>query len=232
MTSYGVVRNVYGCPAQPTVRVLPLLASGFVEWPTVLNLVELWDESMGWRISDLNATSLRLSFTPAYESLPTPAPFTALDDLARWTDLPNDRLGFMLGASRRSIYNWRHRAAVPKDTSGRLVRAHELLALLAARRTPAAIRSWLTAGGSSSPLQLLHEERWDEVEALITSQVRARTSRPRPQVEESADHEAFGAETRRQMFSLFRTASQLPARRPNWRPREITGLGDEETDGE
>ena len=219
-------------PASPAVLVAPLLASGFSEWDTVIHLVRLWDAQMGWRITDLNATSLRITFSPVVGLDVVPSAMSALDDLAQWTDLPTERLGYLVRASRRSIYNWRRGSNVPAETAARILRVHELLQPLATRRPPAIIRGWL-ADGEPSAVELAHEQNWVDFGRLIEEEIKAKVARPPlppGRDDEGLEPLAFSQATRREILSRFRSSSTLAPRRADWQPREVTGLGDEETD--
>jgi len=218
--------------APASVYVAPLLASGFSEWPTVILLARFWDEQMGWRLTNLSATSLRITFSPVAEVDVVPSVVTALDDLTTWTDLPTEKLAHVLGASRRSIYNWRRGATVPSDTAARILRAHESLCPLARRRPPAVVRSWLTEG-DPSPGELVREQRWSDFQQAVDAEVEALTARHLSAGElddRQSEPVAFSHETQQQLLERFRSRPDLAPRRTDWTPREVTGLGEEETD--
>jgi hypothetical protein len=209
------------------VQVLPLGVSGFSERRPEFNLMQIWDQEFGLRLTDACATSLRLFCLT--ESAPKSTPLFLLEDLANWTGLPNDQLGFAVGASRRSIYNWRQGAPVSADAEDRILRVHARLQPMAARQAPAMLRTWLQTG-DPSPFQLLHEERWEEFDRLLATATEPKPARAVPASGRQMRPEAFGAETRKVMLEAFTTGVTLAARRPDWQARELTGLDELEED--
>ena len=218
----------------PAVLVAPLLVSGYSEYPPVINLVRLWDEKAGWRITDIDATSLRITHPQAVEQTVQPSAESALEDLARWTDLPNDEIGYLVGASRRSIYNWRNGSTVPRKTATRILEVRHALEPLSAFWPSVVVGRWLTQR-EPSPRQLAHEQRWTELRSIVQDQlipVVARPATTRPDETLEPDALAFSRETRRAILRRFGSRSELAPRRTGWAPRERTGLGEDETDEE
>jgi hypothetical protein len=226
----GVLNASSWSAIPPAVFVEPLFVSGYSEYPSVINLVRLWDDRIGWRITDLDATSLRITHTQAIERTVEPSPESALEDLARWTDLRNDEIGYLVGASRRSIYNWRNGSPVPKKTATRILEARRVVEPLAAFWPSTVVGRWLTLG-EPTPRQLAHEERWAELQATIQNQLTPVVARPVTETQ-GGDTLEFSSETRRAILSRFSTRLELAPRRAGWAPREDTGLGDGETDEE
>lgn len=113
----------------------------------------------------------------------------------------------------------------------RALRLRAAMRPLAERRAPGEIATWLQAG--PTPLaELLREERWEEVEALVQQQLRPRVLEPMPAEPEEGEPEAYSAETRRAVLAALRTPPPVEQqRRPDWRPHEVTGtatLADDE----
>lgn len=224
-----------GWPGAPaTVIVIPLVTSGYSECPPVVQLVQLWDQATGSRLTDVSATSLRIAFRPADAIKAVPSATTALNDLAQWTDLPSERLGYVVGASRRSIYNWRHGSTVPGDVTARILKAHGTLGPLAMRRAPAMLRAWLDEG-TPSPAELMHTQKWDDLGRMVAHEITALVAQPavRPPVDED-ETEPLGLDetARTAILARFQTPALLGPRRPHWRPAELTGLDEAETDEE
>jgi hypothetical protein len=217
-----------GVVAGGCVQVLPLGVSGFSERPPEFNLMQIWDRQFGLRLTDPCATSLRMSCLRDEMSSKSTLAFV-LDDLASWTGLSNDQLGLALGASRRSIYNWRQGAPVSADAQDRILRVHVRLQPMAARHAPAMLRAWLEAG-APSPLELLHEERWEEFDRLLAAATEPKPTRAVQPSGRQTDPEAYGAKTRQLMLEAFTAGVTLAARRPDWQARELTGLDEIEED--
>lgn len=234
VVAHGLMDASSGFAIPPAVLVAPLLVSGYSEYPPVINLVCLWDQQTGWRITDLDATSLRITHTQAVERSVEPSPGSALEDLARWTDLPNDEIGYLVGASRRSIYNWRKGSPVPKGTATRIVEAWRAVEPLAIFWPSIVVGRWLT-GGEPSPRELAHEQRWSELQAVVTDELTPVVARRVTEADAQTLEEGtveFSSDTRRGILSRFATRSQFAPRRTDWVPREETGLGEHETDEE
>ncbi len=211
------------------VHVVPLAISGFSERPPEIQLMQIWDQEFGLRLTDPCATSLRM-----FCAIEQPAKSSALvlEDLAARTALSNEQLGFILGASRRSIYNWRQGEPIGEDTEDRIFRVHAKILPISLRRTPAMSKIWLEAG-DPSPLELLHEERWDEFDRHLASEMEPNSARIVQEVGlRQRRPEVYGHETRQLMLQAFVAGTRLAPRRAQWRPRELTGLDEFEQDDE
>jgi transcriptional regulator with XRE-family HTH domain len=152
--------------------------------------------------------------------------YSELRLLLEWTRLPVEQLGELLGASRRTIYNWL--AGRPIRDEARIFRLRDVLSEIAASRDPALVRAWLLRG-DPSPAMLATEERWDDLEA----RVRDETAPLRPIVqmpeEEEGEPRADSPEVLRAALVAFSTApSRTTVRRAAWSPREITGIETED----
>jgi hypothetical protein len=235
----NAVRSAWGAGAgvsvlgsiPASVAVHGLSVSGFGEYPSVINLIVLCDGHQGWRITDLNATSLRIVHPPVTETV-EPTAETALDDLARWTELPTDGIAYLVGASRRSIYNWRKGSTIPDRTAPRIIEARRAVEPLAALWPAPVVGRWLTYG-EPSPGQLAHEQRWPELNAAVHGLVTPTLAQPvAPELGPAPELDSleFSAAARQAILSRFSSATELGPRRPGWRPREETGLGEDETD--
>jgi hypothetical protein len=147
----------------------------------------------------------------------------ALEHLSQSTALSHAELGTLIGASRRSVYNWlRGRVMSPKFET-RALRLREVLRPLAERRGPGELASWLEAG-TTTPAELLREERWDDVDALVQQELKPRVLEPMSAEPEQGEPEVYSAETRRAVLASLRTPPPIEQRlRPDWKPREVTG---------
>jgi hypothetical protein len=155
----------------------------------------------------------------------------ALEDLSQSTALSHEVLGSLIGASRRSVYNWLRGRVMSPQFEMRALRLREVLRPLAERRGPGEITSWLEAG-ATPPAELLREERWDDVEALVQQELKPRVLAPMSAEPEEGEPEVYSADTRRAVLASLRTSPPIEQRpRPDWRPREVTGavpLADDE----
>jgi hypothetical protein len=162
-----------------------------------------------------------------------PSGHQALEDLSRSMGLSHEALGDLIGASRRSVYNWLRGRAMSSQFETRAVRLRTVLRPLADRRAPGEIATWLQSG-ATPPAELLREERWGDVEALVQQELKPRVLEPMPAEPERGAAETYSATTRRAVLaSLRRSPAVGQRRRPDWRPREITGtaaLADDEAE--
>lgn len=171
---------------------------------------------------DLSRTNFSVPKLPS-SPRPRPSGRHALEDLSRSTGLSHEALGVLIGASRRSVYNWLHGRAISPRFEARVLRLRSTLRPLAESRAPGEIATWLQAG-PTPPAGLLREERWEDVEALVQQELKPRVLEPMPTDPEDGAPEAYSAATRRAVLASLRTSPSVqPRRRPNWRPREITG---------
>jgi hypothetical protein len=176
----------------------------------------------GGRSTRTNISLVRLPSFPS--SRPRPSGRQALEDLSQSTALSHEVLGALIGASRRSVYNWLRGRAMSPQFEMRAVRLRAVLRPLAERRAPGEMASWLQAG-TTPPAELLREERWEDVEGLIQQELKPRVLEPMSAEPEVGEPEAYSAETRRAVLAALRTPPPIDQRRrPDWRPREVTGV--------
>lgn len=144
------------------------------------------------------------------------------------TRLSVERLGELVGASRRTIYNWLAGRPIREEAQSRILRLHDGIAAIANSRDPVLVRDWLLRG-DPSPATLAAGERWDEFEARVRQEMAP--LRPIEQIPEEQDRKprAESSEVLRAALVAFSTASdRAAARRPDWMPREITGIARED----
>jgi hypothetical protein len=150
----------------------------------------------------------------------------ALHDLAEWTRLPIEDLGNLLGASRRSFYNWRAGKQASKDYRDRILQARNILEPVALTRDPVLVRHWINSG-TPSPATLLREQRWHDLERAVTNA----TAPVRPALQPSnqdasavmGEPEGYGPQAREALLAGFGSAKpRTLLKRDTWYPRELT----------
>jgi hypothetical protein len=159
----------------------------------------------------------------------------ALNDLAEWTRLPIEELGSLLGASRRSFYNWRAGKQVSKDFRERILTARNILEPIASTRDPIFVRQWMNSG-SPSPASLLREQRWHELERAAAASVAPVPAVQQPSTENANvidEPEGYAPEAREALLAGFASAKpRTMPKRNTWYPRELTddslGQGEDE----
>jgi hypothetical protein len=167
-------------------------------------------------------TVISLIDLPAPSRHLQPSGRRALEDVARQTGLAHEALGALLGASRRSVYNWLMGRAMSAQFEARALRLRAALRPLAERRAPGEVASWLQAG-LTPPAELVKEGRWEDFEAVLREELMPRVAEPMPLEPEVGEPEAYGPEARLAVLSALRTPSPVErGRRPEWRPREVT----------
>lgn len=159
--------------------------------------------------------------------------YTELRMLLEWTRLPVEQLGELLGASRRTTYNWLAGRPIRDAAKSRIFRLRDAIAEIAASRDPVLVRAWLLQG-KPSPVTLALNERWTELEARVrdeTSPLRPSDAMPEREGEQPR---AESRDVLKATLLAFSTApSRTVTRRPEWRPREITGIeGEDQEDAE
>lgn len=106
----------------------------------------------------------------------------------------------------------------------RALRLRAALRPLAERRAPGEIATWLRAG-PAPPAELLRQERWEDVAAVVQQELEPRVLKPMPAEPEEGEPEAYSAGARRAVLAGLRTPPPVEQkRRPDWRPREVTGV--------
>jgi hypothetical protein len=170
--------------------------------------------------------------TEAQTTLPERDVHAVLRVLVDWTRLTAEQLAEVLGASRRTMYNWLSGRPIRDEAQARILRFHDAVSSVAASRDAALVRDWLLRG-DPPPALLAAEERWVEFE----TRVREETAPLLPvDADDERAIEARGdaPDVLRAALLAFSTASeQAGVRRADWRPREVTGISsDDEEDPE
>lgn len=147
--------------------------------------------------------------------------------LAETTRLPVEQLAELVGASRRTVYNWLSGRSIGEEARARIFRLRDALEPISQTRDSTLVRSWLAQGNPSS-FQLAASEQWAELAARAQRDIS-----PLPSSDEALeDLHAQPAETPavlRAALVAFSTALEQPSpQRPGWKPREITGVTSED----
>jgi hypothetical protein len=153
-----------------------------------------------------------------------PATLT-LRDLMRSIGGSAELLSELLGASRRSIYNWLKGKPVRAEFATRAERLQLVLVPLREDWHPQALAEWLQAG-DPSPAQLAVAQRWAELEERVRDAQRPLQPQARQDDEDAAagSLEPWPAEALVAVLDEFRSPPPAPGREISWRPRELTGL--------
>ena len=212
--------EVLGYPALSPGR-MTMIVSGF---PAQANWAQAERTHITFRehfVGGLSSQSM-FAIKPS-ASDPHPSARQALEDAVRWTGLSNEALGGLLGASRRSVYNWLRGRAMSSQFETRALRLQAALRPLAESRAPGEIAGWLQSG--ARPLaDLVQEERWQDIEALVQEELQPRVLEPMLSEPHDGEPESYSAETRRAVLAALRSPPPVEQRRrPDWRPREVTG---------
>jgi hypothetical protein len=185
-----------------------------------------------------HAPAWRRLFEPRSLSEEEPAPsirdpHKELRALAESTLLPVEQLGDVLGASRRTMYNWLGGRPIRDEARSRIFRLRDSLEPVIRTRDPALVRNWLVHG-DPSPALLAAEDQWDEFD----DRVRQATAVLRP-INEGRDsgrdepHPEPLDVLRAALMAFSTPQAQATSQRPGWRPREVTGIAsDVEEDAE
>jgi hypothetical protein len=202
------LRNAYpllGAGASSGGLMQGLTAGAFLVGPGSQDLVELRDYLAPQNPQTSVAVSLR--------------------ELLRWVGGSAELLAGLLGASRRSIYNWLNGKAVRGGFAARAVRLATVLEPLGEEWHSDALVAWLN-DGSPVRSELARGEHWVELD----EQVRQALTPLLPQIESEAEDVAFVSPEQLSNATLiavleeFGSPPPLPARtRDDWRPRELTG---------
>jgi hypothetical protein len=158
---------------------------------------------------------------------PTRDPHLELRQLVETTRLPAERLGQMLGASRRTIYNWLSNRPIRDDAQARIFRLHDSLSPVAATRDPLLVREWLLRG-DPPPAELAADEQWTHLQDLVSSQAGSIQPVEGEATPLAGEPHAESSNVLRAVLLAFGTRSAGPGnKRPDWRPREVTGISAE-----
>jgi len=156
----------------------------------------------------------------------------ALSELMSLVPLPADRLAPILGASRRSLYNWSKGREPSAVYEARIQRLRDVLKPLASEWHPVRIAQWFE-DGPGSPAALAQRQRWDILAALVSNATRVRSTAQAGSLEAGPENaEAYPADVHTAALAAFASPRELPARRSDWRPRELTGASGESDEDE
>lgn len=169
------------------------------------------------------------SHAPATERSRGLDPHDALDEIAKWTRLSPDDLGSLWGASRRSIYNWLDGKPIKSaEIADWIVQTQAALRPMEGSRDPLYFRRWLK-DGDPSPTTLIQSRLWRDLRERVGTELTPLLpveSTPRSSDEEGV---GYGDEALRAISHALRATTPVaPVLRPTWRPREISGLGEDE----
>jgi transcriptional regulator with XRE-family HTH domain len=149
-----------------------------------------------------------------------------LETLRTRARLSVDELAELLGASRRSIYNWLDDRMPAPEMMSRITRVLEVLEPVIASRHPARVRQWLLAG-PEPPATLVSSDRFSDLAALVAADTAPLVSVDTLPPRLADDDDVLGPETLAALWpSLERRAARIgDSERSPWRPRELTGWG-------
>lgn len=151
--------------------------------------------------------------------------------LSDWTLLPVEQLGDLVGASRRTIYNWFAGKPIGEDARARILRLRDLLTPVAETRDPSLVRSWLLRG-DPSPATLAAQELWHELERSVAVEVSP--LQPVTEFTEPLKGELAHADSPDVLRAALLAFASPPAREAkparNWQSREVTGIAPEDTE--
>lgn len=145
----------------------------------------------------------------------------ALGQLLEWTRTSPAELAPLLGASRRTVYNWLSRGQIGVRPASRIVRLHSLVGRLVATRDPLLVHSWLFLG-DPRPADLATEERWEDLEQLAAQQLRP--LEPSIVTGEPEELGLTDVELNAALAAFAMSSSRTHQRRAGWYPREVTGI--------
>jgi hypothetical protein len=180
---------------------------------------------VGW--SKALATQLAPLGLPATGHSSSRDPLDELRKLLDSTRLPVEEAAVLIGASRRSVYNWLAGRPIRDEAQARIFRFQAALAPIVQSRDPALVRDWLLRG-SPEPAKLAADQRWEELDSRVSREVAP--IRPTETDRSDADGRSHAetADVLRAALVAFATApSSIPGQRPGWHPRELTGIASE-----
>src|SRR5262249_29763722 len=138
-------------------------------------------------------------------------------------------LGELVGASRRTIYNWLAGKPIGEDAQARILRLRDLLTPVAETRDPSLVRSWLLRG-DPSPATLAAQQRWGEVERLV--EVEVKPLQPATEIAGPLEGELAYADSpdvlRAALLEFASPAARVTRLSRAWQPREVTGISHED----
>lgn len=166
--------------------------------------------------------------SPAELARDATAELREVGELAR---LSPTELGPLFGASRRSVYNWLAGRPINDAIRANIFQARDALAAVAATRDPILVRTWLD-DGDPSPATLIACADWQQLREAVhatTVPVRALSDGEADgHLGGWPDEPDFEPIKRAALLAFADPATPTSRRRPQWQPREDTGLGDHE----
>jgi hypothetical protein len=156
-----------------------------------------------------------------------------LDDLIAWTSMRPDELGSIIGASRRSVYNWLSGTRIRAEFQDRIRQLHSSLAPLAPLREPSSLRQWLQIG-EPSPFELVRQEAWIAFDELVKRAVQPLQPIGSEAADDPEESTEYSADMRRAVLAAFASAPPMKVKPmlSKREPRELTGLSGSETEVE
>jgi hypothetical protein len=150
---------------------------------------------------------------------------SALRELSRWTNGTPDVLARLLGASRRSIYNWLKGKPLRGGFGAKTLRLHSVLRPVGSEWHPTALVDWLQSG-SPTPAELAQAENWVQLEERV--HLARLALQPHSESDATIAHitaaEPLSDAVRLAALGEFASPPPVPARATSdWRPRELTG---------
>jgi transcriptional regulator with XRE-family HTH domain len=154
------------------------------------------------------------------------SPMASLRELLRWTGGSAEDLAELLGASRRSIYNWLNGRPLRGEFAARATRLRTVLAPLGTDWHPQALANWLKQG---RPLRarLAREERWAELEEQVRAAVKPLRPDAAPQLADRVEDTPPAPLLADAVITALQEFSSPPpvtsSARRSWTPHELTG---------
>ncbi len=153
-----------------------------------------------------------------------------LGELLGWTRLSPAELAPLVGARRRTIYNWLADGAIGRSAEERILQLHAILEPLARTHDPLLIRAWL-ARGDPNPADLASAEKWVRLKAGVRKELQPLV--PAEAVIHPSPYEDDAqtpAARRAALLAFASPPARAPQPRAGWRPREATGIEADATD--
>jgi hypothetical protein len=150
----------------------------------------------------------------------------SLRQMLRWVGGSVDVLAGLLGASRRSIYNWLNGRPIRDEFATRTTRLAMVLAPLGEEWHPEALADWLTKG-SPSHAELAQRDCWVEFREEVRRALTPLSPKAGGEAQSlgSVSLEPLPAATLIAALEAFGSPPPTPAQlRDDWQPRELTGI--------
>ena len=166
-----------------------------------------------------------LGTSPVLDVPPKPSSARGrLGELLEWTRLSPAELAPLVGARRRTIYNWLADGAIGRSAEGRILQLHAILEPLARTHDPLLIRAWL-GRGDPNPADLASAEQWVLLNAGVRQELQPLVPveaviHPSPYEDDAQTPTA----RRAALLAFAAPPARAPQPRAGWRPREATGI--------